>query len=269
MPNPPASRTARGRFRRWLRVLWFTAVALSWLAYAATWFVSVSRAEFSQTRAVPGLHTRFNDIHYWTVGIGSGVVYFHRPETPEPVGMGWLWRVAGNETKYRLFDLIDDDRHWQETWVAYASSDPAFVFPGNPSGAPSIKPERTTIVDRLNDPSPRITIYCPHTPSFKWRSLWVWECSLKPEVRIAFPLWPLLLLASIHPLRAAFTSTRNRRRLRKALCPTCGYSQRGLDPDAPCPECGNARQIKPHASRAQPLATPLSPPSPPQPPTAQ
>ena len=62
---------------------------------------------------------------------------------------------------------------------------------------------------------------------------------------LGVPMWlPAVVLAL--PALAVWTldTIATRRRNRKGLCPKCGYSRRGIGPDAPCPECGTATSPK-------------------------
>ncbi|MFT3686662.1 MAG: hypothetical protein QM783_17375 [Phycisphaerales bacterium] len=69
-----------------------------------------------------------------------------------------------------------------------------------------------------------------------WLVSWCDEPGRLVQASIAW--WPLpaaLLAVSVPFLRSGLIA---RRRSRSNACPTCGYSFAGLEPGAPCPECG-------------------------------
>lgn len=54
---------------------------------------------------------------------------------------------------------------------------------------------------------------------------------------VRFPIWPLVVLLTISPIRRSIVERRRRRRMGRNECVACGYSLFGLI-EPRCPECG-------------------------------
>jgi len=75
----------------------------------------------------------------------------------------------------------------------------------------------------------------PHPFAWSWRFHYTQSKAGNSILNI--PLWLfelVLLVLLIRPWRF----TRARRRMRKGLCPKCGYDRRGIGEQRECPECG-------------------------------
>jgi len=57
---------------------------------------------------------------------------------------------------------------------------------------------------------------------------------------IRIPLWPFIVSAAAAVMVLSARQRRADRIARKVLCPRCQYPRAGIDPAAPCPECGQA-----------------------------
>lgn len=76
------------------------------------------------------------------------------------------------------------------------------------------------------------------TSAFTW-TWWTWgERSGTWEKGQAHTVWPLAPLLMLAGASLFWPGYRSARRVRQNQCPRCAYSRAGLDPDAPCPECG-------------------------------
>lgn len=82
------------------------------------------------------------------------------------------------------------------------------------------------------------------------------DAAFNPRALPLAPVWPgaavnslLYAAACFVPFRAARAVRRGRRR-RRGLCARCGYPRRGLEPDAPCPECGQRGAQRASAPRS-------------------
>ena len=73
-------------------------------------------------------------------------------------------------------------------------------------------------------------------PTGSWFTLGFWV--------VIVPLWMFVMVTAMPPLWWLLTAprVRRRRRIRKGLCPTCGYDLRGSM--GACPECGAGRVAK-------------------------
>lgn len=56
-----------------------------------------------------------------------------------------------------------------------------------------------------------------------------------------FPFWPLPATAMLAGSLLFWSAWLRRRRLKRGGCARCGYTRLGLHEEAPCPECGAAR----------------------------
>jgi hypothetical protein len=68
-----------------------------------------------------------------------------------------------------------------------------------------------------------------------------WWCSRQDSTlgsSISIPIWMLGVLPALCAFTLWMPALKRRDRLRRHLCPTCGYPRSHLPPAAPCPECG-------------------------------
>lgn len=77
---------------------------------------------------------------------------------------------------------------------------------------------------------------------FQW-GFWFDDVGTRPLTRYYLPLWAPFALTSICAIVFRIVGFHSWFRARGNRCPTCGYDQSGLPPDAKCPECGKDAQI--------------------------
>lgn len=84
------------------------------------------------------------------------------------------------------------------------------------------------------------------------------------------PMWPGLIAGSffygliIYLPVHAIPALRRTRRVRRGLCPACGYNRSGLPAESPCPECGSTIPVPtltrpPSATLSTPRTSPAGP----------
>jgi hypothetical protein len=69
---------------------------------------------------------------------------------------------------------------------------------------------------------------------------------------IVIPYWPLVIVCALLPIRSAIRWTPRKRRIKRGLCPACGYDLRAT-PER-CPECGSTAERSSARSPASPAS---------------